>query len=449
MFRFLIIVTIMMIFGDVYASELSDIVKKVSPAVVDVYVDQKAEVSGDPLFNQFFGMNEQHVAGSGVFIDPKGILVTSAHVVSKAARITIVVQDGRKFDAKIVTLENGSDLAILRLNDKSEDFVALELADSDKLEVGEQVLAIGNPFGIGQTVTSGIISAIARNNVSNAQYQSFIQTDAVINPGNSGGALINMDGRLVGINTAIFTRTGAYIGIGFAVPSNLIKTLISNAQVTKSGVRIVRPWIGISLQDLDDEIISVLGLDNKTHGVLVKDIFKRGPAHDSGILIGDIITSVGDTSVRNVGDFKYRIATSKIGEKLDISVLRHEKQLHFTVIPMSPIEVPLRRTIVVEAVGILNGVMFSNLSPAISTELGLADSEAGVVVSAITQSVGSFALQVGDILRDLNGVKISSTEQLMNILKKRAPYWQMHVQRGSNYINMRFNSSVHSVSYAE
>src|SRR5215469_265713 len=264
------------------------IVKQAAPAVVNVFSRRVVRTSAspfadDPFFRRFFGDRSpfgipqervQNSLGSGVVIDPDGIIVTNHHVIQEGQEITVVLSDRREFEAKVLRSDERTDLAVLKIDPKGERLPTLEIGDSDALQVGDLVLAIGNPFGVGQTVTSGIVSAVARTNIGISDYRFFIQTDAAINPGNSGGALVSMDGRLVGINTAIFARDGGgSIGIGFAIPANMVRSVIANL----NGDKIVRPWFGASGQNVTADIANSLGLPHPT-GVLLADVYPGSPA---------------------------------------------------------------------------------------------------------------------------------------------------------------------------
>ena len=295
------------------------VVKKAAPAVVNVYVRHRVEqmVSpffDDPFFGRLFGdrfgiprERIQNSLGSGVMVSPDGVVVTNNHVIqgSGEAEITVALADGREFPAKVILKDEHSDLAVLRLQAKGVTFPSIEFSDSDSLEVGDLVLAIGDPFGVGQTVTSGIVSALARTQVGISDYQFFIQTDAAINPGNSGGALVDMDGRLVGINTAIFSKSGGSHGIGFAIPSNLVRLVVQSAL---QGGKVQRPWLGASLQTLTPDIADSLGLDRPA-GALIAKVHAKGPAARAGLRAGDVVVSVDGKPVQDPQGFQYRFPT--------------------------------------------------------------------------------------------------------------------------------------------
>ena len=301
------------------------IVQHVSPAVVNVYaakvVQNRNPLFDDPIFRRFFGVpgggsQVQRSLGSGVIVDASGLVVTNVHVIEGADEVKVSLADKREFEATLVLKDPRSDLAILRIKDAHERFPFLEFANSDALQVGDVVLAVGNPFGVGQTVTHGIISALARTQVGITDYQFFIQTDAAINPGNSGGALVTTDGRLAGINTAIYSRTGGSIGIGFAIPANLARRVVEGVEGGK-GVQL--SWIGATGQPVTSDIATSLGLA-KPGGVLIKDIYPGGPLANAGGRSGDVVASVDGAAVDDMQSLNYRIATHRPGEVVKVHV---------------------------------------------------------------------------------------------------------------------------------
>ena len=295
------------------------IVQRVQPAVVNVYaakVMQRNPLLDDPIFRRFFGVpgqqgdQMQRSLGSGVMVDPAGLVVTNVHVIEGADQVKVSLSDKREFEAEIVLKDSRSDLAVLRLKDSHEKFPTLDLANSDELMVGDVVLAIGNPFGVGQTVTHGIISALARTQVGITDYQFFIQTDAAINPGNSGGALVDMTGRLAGINTAIYSRSGGSQGIGFAIPANMVRVVVASAK--SGGKAVKRPWLGARLQAVTPEIAESLGL-RLPNGALVASVVPNSPAARAGLKSSDLIIAVDGQAIEDPNAFDYRFATHPIG----------------------------------------------------------------------------------------------------------------------------------------
>ena len=322
------------------------IVKRAAPAVVNVYVRGRVSTfvspfADDPLFRRFFGERfgmpqerMQNSLGSGVIVSADGIVVTNTHVVKVggAAEIRIALADRREFDAKVIQLDDKSDIAVLRIEGGDGRFPFLEFENSDNIEVGDQVLAIGNPFGIGQTVTSGIISALARTEVGKSETQVFLQTDAAINPGNSGGALVDMAGRVVGINTAIYSRSGGSHGVGFAIPSNLVKLVVGSAV---AGRKLERPWLGAHLEAVTREIAESLGLSRIT-GVLVTRVSLRGPAAAAGLEPGDILVTVDGFEVTDPRSVQYRLVTRGVGSEARLEVVRKGQQVRIALPLKSP-----------------------------------------------------------------------------------------------------------------
>src|SRR5216117_1236893 len=291
------------------------IVQRVQPAVVNVYaaktVQNRNPLLDDPIFRRLFGVpgqqpeQMQRSLGSGVMVDASGLVVTNNHVIEGADQVKISLADKREFEAEIVLKDSRTDLAVLRVKDGKEKFATLDFANSDELVVGDIVLAIVNPFGVGQTVTHGIISALARTQVGITDYQFFIQTDAAINPGNSGGALVDMTGKLAGINTAIFSRSGGSQGIGFAIPANMVKVVVSSAK--SGGKAVKRPWLGAKLQAVTPEIADTLGL-KLPNGALVANVAPNSPAARAGLKASDLIVAVESQTIDDPNAFDYRFA---------------------------------------------------------------------------------------------------------------------------------------------
>ena len=311
------------------------LVNRTGPAVVNIFARTqrmervKSPLFADPFFEQFFGklferrpqMRNHQSLGSGVVIKPNGIVVTNNHVIAGATEVKVVFSNRREFDAEILLADKKTDLAILKLDVGLEKLPFIELRDSDTLEVGDLVLAIGNPFGVGQTVTSGIVSALARTAAGITDYSFFIQTDASINPGNSGGALIAMDGRLVGINTAIFSNksgTGGSVGIGFAVPSNMVKTVVDSVEKGK----VVRPWLGATGQTIDPDLAREFEL-KRPAGVIINKVYPESSAVEAGLRPGDIVLSINKKPIDDRDILRYRIATLPLGKTFSMRVIRN------------------------------------------------------------------------------------------------------------------------------
>ncbi len=426
----------------------SPVVKRVAPSVVNVYVrrrvaQQMSPFFRDPFFRRFFGEGAgiprermEQSLGSGVIVSADGVVVTNNHVIQggKNAEITIAFADGREFPAKIVLADEKTDLAVLRIEAKSANFPHIEFVDSDALEVGDLVLAIGNPFGVGQTVTSGIVSALARTQVGIADYQFFVQTDAAINPGNSGGALVDVDGKLIGINTAIFSRTGASNGIGFAIPSNMVRVVVDSAL---KGGKVRRPWLGAQLQPLTAEIASSLGLDRPS-GALVQTIAAKGPAAEAGLQVGDIIVGVDGKAVQDPRAFDYRFVTRGLGGAANVAIMRDGVKQSLKVALEPPPETPPRDPRELKGNHPLSGTTIVNLSPAVAEEFGLDFNARGVVIMEVVdaspaQRVG---FRRGDILIGLNGAQFGSTTDVAAAVERPADAWRLSLQREGRTMNL-------------
>ncbi len=420
------------------------VVKKVQPAVVNVYASRTEQIPrnplfDDPIFRHFFGENAgrggkqiSRSLGSGVIVDPSGLVVTNNHVIEGMTELKVALADQREFDATVVLRDTRTDLAVLRLKGKGP-FPSVELGDSDALEVGDLVLAIGNPFGVGQTVTQGIVSALARTQVGISDYGFFIQTDAAINPGNSGGPLVDTHARVVGINSAIFTQTGSTVGIGFSIPANMVKIIVATA---KSGGKIVRrPWFGASLQRLTHEIADTLGLDRPV-GALVTDVSAKGPAAAAGLQHGDIILSIDGQPVEDAESFGYHFATKTLGGTAKIGILRGGKQQTLTIKLEPAPETPPRDQLAIKGDSPFAGATVVNLSPAVDEEMSFATSKDGVVISEIAAGSKAAAvnLQKGDIVVAVNDTKIATTHDLEKATSGRYDYWKISILRGNQLI---------------
>ena len=390
------------------------LVKRVSPAVVNIYTATTMRVQRRMLF-PFPGMPQdggsriQNALGSGVLVRGDGLIVTNAHVVRGADEIRVVLSDRREFDAKLVTLDDRYDLALLRISGDGEKFPFLELRDSDSIEVGDIVLAIGNPFGLNQTVTSGIVSALARSTGGVNDSSFFIQTDAAINPGNSGGALVSLDGRLIGINTAIFSQTGGSVGIGFATPSNIVAQVIAAGE---KGGKIVRPWLGISMQRVTPDLAAGLNLPRPV-GLIVKDVFANGPGEKAGLKRNDVIVGLRDQPIDDEASMRFRLATLSVGQTVPLQVIRGGKEVTLQIPLMAPPEDPPRDKSVLDGRQPLSGATVVNLSPAVAEEMGLIEWRPGVVVIEIQP--GSYAarfIRAGDMVIAVNGKDVHSVADL-------------------------------------
>lgn len=416
------------------------VVKRAAPAVVNVYVRQRVRQGfSNPFLEQFFGRQFgqseriQNSLGSGVIVAPTGVVVTNNHVVQGDAgtEIKVALADGREFDAKVLLKDERTDLAVLQIKNSGIEFPYLTFADADLLEVGDLVLAIGNPFGVGQTITSGIVSALARTRVGISDYQFFIQTDAAINPGNSGGALVDMQGRLVGINTAIFSRSGGSQGIGFAIPANMVRLVVDSA-LHGSSVR--RPWLGASLIEVNPEYAAAAGLDRPA-GALVSTVVDDGPAASAGLRAGDIIVSVDGKEVSDPNAFQYRFTTKGTSGQVTLEVLRSGTRRSLIVPLMVAPEVPPRDTRDLTGDNPLSGAKVANLSPAVADELSIEETKGVVVLETEAGSVARrIGIQPGDIVVEINGEQIETTRGLEKALSKGARVWRMSIERGGELI---------------
>jgi len=423
------------------------VVQHVAPAVVNVYaakvVQNRNPLLDDPIFRRFFGVpghggNQlQRSLGSGVIIDPTGLVVTNNHVIEGADEVKVSLADKREFEATLVLKDARTDLAVLRIKDGKERFPVLDFADSDALQVGDIVLAIGNPFGVGQTVTHGIVSALARTQIGISDYRFFIQTDAAINPGNSGGALVDMTGKLIGINTAIFSRSGGSQGVGFAIPANMVRVVVGSAKT--GGSAVVRPWLGARLQAVTADIADSMGLKRPT-GALISNVMPNSPAANAGLKAGDLIISVDGQEVDDPNAFDYRFATKPLGGSARLGILRAGREQTASVALQSAPQTP-REEITIRSRSPFSGVKVANLSPALADELQLQNADKGVAI--VDVDAGSYAsnlgFQRGDVIEEVNGERISKTSDLERISGVANRSWRIIILRGGQKISAVFS----------
>ncbi|SDR38888.1 DegQ family serine endoprotease [Pseudovibrio sp. Tun.PSC04-5.I4] len=431
------------------------VVKSVAPAVVNVYASRtvqerqrRSPFSDDPFFRRFFGDQSDRFAprsrsrvqsslGSGVIVSEDGIIITNNHVIAGADEVRVALSDRREFDADIILADERTDLAVLKVRDPGNAFPVVPFANSDELEVGDLVLAIGNPFGVGQTVTQGIVSAVARNQVGVSDYQFFIQTDAAINPGNSGGALVDLKGRLVGVNTAIFTRSGGSNGIGFAIPANMVEVVAAAAE---EGGIVRRPWVGTSVQPVGSDLAASLGLDRPS-GVLVTRIQEGSPADRAGVQVGDLITAVGGAQVDDPDAYGYRLATKKVGGTTVFEVMREGESLSLNVSLERAPETVARDVREIEGNSPFAGMQVMNLSPAVAEELRMYNEFSGVVIADIkTRTNAAYVgFKPGDILVDVNGNEINTTKDLVGATRTQQRAWKIAFKRDGQLrqVNLR------------
>ena len=418
------------------------LVQQSAPAVVNIFTtkitrQRRSAMFDDSLFKRFFGENfsfgspkerVQGSLGSGVIVRPNGVIVTNNHVIEGADEIKVVLADRREFDAEIILADPRTDVAILRIAAGDEMLPTLRIADSDDVLVGDIVLAIGNPFGVGQTVTSGIVSATARTQQGISDFGFFIQTDAAVNPGNSGGALVGMRGDLLGINTAIYSRTGANNGIGFAVPANMVKSVLRAA--LNEG-QLARPWLGVKGQSVTNDLASSVGLD-RAGGVLVDEVFAGGPAAMAGIEPGDVIMAVDGKEVIDEPGLNFRIATMEDGTETALAVLSEGFIQQRSATLSLPPEDPARNVTQLDGRHPFQGVTVGNLSPRFNEELQVDPFLRGVVVLKTEDRTPARYYQFlnpGDIVLSVNGVRVQLVEDMQAALDESADRFVYQVRR--------------------
>lgn len=411
------------------ARAFSDIVRVVSPAVVNISSIKTVNRQNAPLddFFDFFGPSQdskgkrwkEQSLGSGVVVSSDGLIVTNNHVIEQSDEIRVILYDKRSFKAKVIGSDPKTDIAIIKID--SKNLQTIPWSDSDKLQVGEFVLAIGNPFGLNHTVTMGIISAVGRADVGISDYEDFIQTDAAINPGNSGGPLVNTKGELIGINTAIFSKTGGYQGIGFAVPSNMVRMVID--QLLKEG-KVTRGWLGITIQELSPDLAQKFGLSS-TEGALVSDVARGGPAHKAGMLRGDIIMRFSGKRIKDVSTLRNLVAQTKVGTEVELLIWRKGREYAIKVriieMPSEAVEMTSGTKKQQEEDGnVLSGLAVIDISPAISKQLGIAPDDKGVVVMRVEPgSVAELAgIKEGDVIQEIDRKAINNLNDFNKVVSK-------------------------------
>jgi Do/DeqQ family serine protease len=425
------------------------IVKRTAPAVVNVYSSvnvtrSNCPYANDPFFAQFYcGRNTQtrsekvdNSLGSGVIVGADGIIVTNNHVVEAGEEFRVVLNDRREFPAELVMKDARTDLAVLRIDPKGQTLPMLQFADTRTIQIGDLVLAIGNPFGVGQTVTSGIISALARTDVGASDFGSFIQTDASINPGNSGGALVDMQGRLVGVNSMIFSKGGGSNGIGFAIPAEMVKRVVDAAV---NGGTLVRPWLGAKGEVIDSAKARALGLD-RPRGVLIADVYKGGPADKAGLREGDVVLSVDGREVFDDRGMKFIAATKAEGETASLSVIRNGQAREISVRMAAPPGTSKAELVEVKGTNPFAGAIVVELSPALAEEVGFDAYNGGMFVYSVPRgSVASrVGFQPGDIVREINGTMIRTKADFDSVLRKAESSppatWRLATERNGKRI---------------
>lgn len=423
------------------------VVKQTAPAVVNIYtrkvVQRRASpFAGDPFFERFFqdmfpgGSNRRGIEnslGSGVILDPSGIIVSNHHVVGEADEITVILQDRREFQGRVIFADRESDLAIVQLEGAS-GLPTLTLRDSDTLEVGDLVLAIGNPFGVGQTVTSGIISGLARPGGRGGD-GFFIQTDAAINPGNSGGALVDMEGRLVGVNTAILSRSGGSNGIGFAVPANLVAKVVNTARSGQS--ELIRPWFGFEGAAVDGDLASALGLA-LPQGILIEQLHPASPMLAAGLARGDVIATFDTEPVNTTQELAFRAATKRLGETIQVAFLREGAEMTANVELAAAPEDPPRDQRSLDRDDGLPGLTVLNVNPGVIDAYDLKVNSSGVLVLGVRGAARRVGLRKGDFVREVNGVEVANVSALVQELMKTRGDTVLNVERQGRNGDIRY-----------
>ncbi|MBL4918362.1 Do family serine endopeptidase [Szabonella alba] len=424
------------------ALSFAPLVREASPAVVNIYAQRVVQgrsglFSGDPFFEQFFRdlgpvrPRVENSLGSGVILRPDGLVVSNYHVVGGATDIRVVLTDRREYSAEVIMADEASDLAVLRLSGAS-DLPALDLRDSDAVEAGELVMAIGNPFGVGQTVTSGIVSALARSSASLGQGY-FIQTDAAINPGNSGGALIDMNGRLIGVNTAILSRSGGSNGIGFAIPANLVAEVLRQAEA--GGTRFERPWAGVGGQEVDAAMAEALGLD-RPGGIVITELHPQSPFGAAGLQPGDVILALGGAEVNSPQEVMFRLAVAGIGQETSVEYARDGARAEVTLrLDAAPGGDGPALTI---TEGALAGLSATEIDPSTIVELDLPLAAQGVVVTGLEGPLLRSGLAAGDVILGINGVAVETLADLAELSEQQTRNWALDVLRQGQRVRLRF-----------
>lgn len=428
------------------------IVRKAAPAVVNVYVRSRVQTfnspfADDPWFRRFFGRefgegmgqpSERVMSslGSGVIVDAAGLVVTNTHVIKARGdtEIRIALSDKREFDAKIIAQDDKTDIAVLKIEGGDGKFPFLQFEDSDNLEVGDLVLAIGNPFGVGQTVTSGIVSALSRSEIGQSDSQVFVQTDAAINPGNSGGALVDMAGRLVGINTMIFSKSGGSVGIGFAIPSNLVKVY---AQSAADGRKVERPWLGAKLETVSREVAEGLGLE-RVAGAVVTRVSDKGPASTAGLEPGDVVTRVDGVEVSDARSVYYRLMTKGVGQSVTLSLIRKNQTIDLAINLQAPPKAGQDDVKNLSGAHPLDGARVSNILPAMADEMNLDETEGVIILAIRNGSVAqSLGFRPGDQLVAVQGKRMPTVNELEAALEGRQRIWDISVKRGGRVLQLQ------------
>jgi serine protease Do len=415
---------------DTLSTSIAEVADAVKPSVVNISTTSTVSVQqnpfgdmfDDPFFRRFFGDQFEHpggrqkfkssALGSGVIVSSNGYILTNNHVIKDADEIKVLLPDKRELKGKVVGSDPKTDLAVVKVD--AHDLPVLSFGDSDKMKTGDVVFAVGNPFGLNQTFTMGIVSAVGRSNVGIADYEDFIQTDAAINPGNSGGALVNGEGKLIGINTAIFSTSGGYMGIGFAIPSNMAKSVMDS--IIKHG-KVIRGWFGVTIQGLTKDLADQFGIKGE-EGALVSDVAKGSPADKGGIKRSDVIIALNGKKVSDATALRNMVADIAPGTSIKVTVIRDKEEKTLTV---NVGEMPAEKKVVARAEkeNALKGVSVQNLTDETRRRLNLPDDVAGVVVTAVApDSPAQGLITGGDVIQQVNGKDIGSTADFEKIVSR-------------------------------
>jgi serine protease Do len=408
----------------------AEIVEAVRPAVVNISTMRTVKMQGgvnpffdDPFFRRFFGdqfraPRERKTAslGSGVIVEPNGFILTANHVIQGADEIKVTLSDKREFKGKIIGIDAMTDIGIIKI--EADKLPTIPWGDSDRLRVGETVLAIGSPYGLSQTVTMGIVSAVGRANVGIADYEDFIQTDAAINPGNSGGALVNVRGELVGINTAIFSTSGGYQGIGFAIPTNMAKSVM-NSLIGKG--KVIRGWLGVTIQNLTPELAKQFELKEDKGGVLVGDVIEGSPAEKAGLQRGDIIVEFAGRKIEEPNQIRNMVANTEPGQTVHMKIIRENREDTLKV-TIGDLPDTMQKQLPGEGDTLLSGVSVQDLTPELFSRLNLPKKLKGVMVTDIDEESPAAALIMkGDVLQEINRQKIASVSDFGAVVSAIKP----------------------------
>jgi Do/DeqQ family serine protease len=417
------------------------IVRRTAPAVVNVFSRRVVRTQVDPFWSLFSGgqarSRVEQSLGSGSIVRSDGVILTNHHNIDGAQEIRVVTADRREWPATVLLDDPRADLALLRIDAKGERLPTIAIDADSAPQVGDLVLAIGDPFGVGQTVTNGIVSALARSGVGGNDYAFFIQTDASINPGNSGGPLVDMNGDMIGVNTAIVSSSGASAGIGFAIPAAIARQVVEAA--VNGGHAVVRPWLGVRTQVMTDEMARSFGLA-APGGVVVTDVWPGGAAARAGIARGDVIVAIGGEPVNDDASVTYLVGTRPMGGPIDLTIRRAGETRSIKAVAEAPPATPPADQRTLAGRNPLAGVTVVNVSPAAAQQYGVDPFAAqGVLVTAVAPGFAqSIGVQTGDFIRVVNGTKIASTADLQAVVAAQAPSWTMTIERAGQMITARF-----------